>query len=183
MLSESLTPSFALITSSGNGLRLGNRALTRVKKYDEARHASSDLRRLPGSLWSLERLFGRVMVREHNGCWGMSSRVITWESFETGDLWGYGLDSLFCRIRTMMPPNCCLCGKGLATGDECELICFHKTLEQEAWYAEAEARLIPDHPPNCAWFCEDHAKAARSLVDLDLDRALATVQAGENEVR
>ena len=35
----------------------------------------------------------------------------------------------------MMPPNCCLCNKGLATGDEYELICFHKTPEQEAWYA------------------------------------------------
>lgn len=83
----------------------------------------------------------------------------------------------------MMPPNCCLCDKGLETGDECELICFQKTPEQEAWHAEAETRLIPDHPPNCAWFCADHVEAARSLVDLDLARALAAIQAAENEVR
>ena len=82
----------------------------------------------------------------------------------------------------MMPPNCCLCDKGLATDDECELICFHKTPEQEAWYAEVEARLISGHPPNCEWFCEDHADAARRLIDLNLDRAPAVIQAAENEV-
>lgn len=76
----------------------------------------------------------------------------------------------------MMPPNCCLCNKGLATGADCELVCFHKTPEQESWYAEAESRLIPDHPPNCEWFCEDHLEAARSLVELDLDQALAKIR-------
>lgn len=75
----------------------------------------------------------------------------------------------------MMPPNRCLCDKELQTGDECELICFHKTPEQEAWYAEAEARLIPDHPPNCAWFCKDHLEAARPPVPFDLDQALETI--------
>ncbi|MCH2212550.1 MAG: hypothetical protein MK110_14695 [Fuerstiella sp.] len=72
----------------------------------------------------------------------------------------------------MMPPNCCLCDKGLETGAECKLLCFHKTPEQENWYAEADSRLIPDHPPNCAWFCNDHIDAAEALVDLDLDQAL-----------
>ena len=76
----------------------------------------------------------------------------------------------------MMPPNCCLCNKWLATGDVCELVCFHKTPEQESWYAEAESRLIPDHPPNCEWFCEDHLAAARSLVELYLDQALAKIR-------
>ena len=80
----------------------------------------------------------------------------------------------------MMPPNCCLCDKGLETGDECELICFHKTPEQEAWHAEAESRLIPDHPPNCEWFCEDHVETARSLVSLDLDQALAKIRKNSN---
>ncbi len=75
----------------------------------------------------------------------------------------------------MMPPNCCHCDKGLETRDECELVCFRRTPEQQAWYAEAESRLIPDHPLNCEWFCEDHLEAARSLVELDLDQALARI--------
>ena len=81
----------------------------------------------------------------------------------------------------MMPPNCCLCDKGLETGDECELICFHKRPEQESRYAEAETRLIPDHPPNREWFCAGHVEAARSR--LDLDRALGALRAGEHGAR
>ena len=83
----------------------------------------------------------------------------------------------------MVPLNCCFWEKGLDTGDGGELICFRRTPEQSAWYAEAEARLIPGHPPDCAWFCADHIEVVRPLVDLDLGQALATIRAQENEIR
>ena len=82
----------------------------------------------------------------------------------------------------MMPPNCCLCDKGLVTGYECELVCFHKTPDQEVWYTDAESRLLPDHPPNCEWFCEDHFEAAWSLVSLDQDQAVKMRDSGTPKV-
>jgi hypothetical protein len=81
-----------------------------------------------------------------------------------------------------MPPNCCLCDKGLVTGDECELVCFRKTPDQEVWYTDAESRLLPDHPPNCEWFCEDHFEAAWSLVSLDQDQAVKMRDSGTPKV-
>jgi len=74
-----------------------------------------------------------------------------------------------------MPPNCCLCDKELGTADECEFVCFRRTPEHEASYAQAKSRLIPDHPPSCEWFRDDHVEAARSLVSLDLDQSLAKI--------
>lgn len=78
-----------------------------------------------------------------------------------------------------MPPNCCLCGKGLDTGHDCELVCFRRTEEQEAWHAEADSRLIADHPPDCEWFCEDHVGVARAFIDLDLKQAIEAIRARE----
>ena len=80
------------------------------------------------------------------------------------------------RTRTMMPPNCCLCDKGLETGDECELVCFRRTAEQESWRAESDSRLFPDHPPDCEWFCKDHVEVARAFIDLDLKQALEAIR-------
>lgn len=76
----------------------------------------------------------------------------------------------------MMPPNCCLCDNGLQTGHECELICFHRTPEQEVWHAEANSRPLPEHPPDCDWFCEDHVHTARAFIALDLDQAVEVIR-------
>jgi len=79
----------------------------------------------------------------------------------------------------MMPPNCCLCDNGLETGHECELIGFHRTPEQEVWHAEVDLRPLPDHPPDCDWFCEDHVDTARSFIALDRDQALEAIRSRE----
>ena len=79
----------------------------------------------------------------------------------------------------MMPPDCCLCHKGIATGHQCELICFRRTAEQEAWHVAAQSRLVPDHPPDCEWFCEDHVDTARALIALNRDQAIAAVRTRE----
>jgi hypothetical protein len=64
----------------------------------------------------------------------------------------------------MMPPNCCLCDKGLETGDACELVCFLRTAEDEAWHREmSDQPQFTGHPPDCDWFCSDHLPTAYNL--------------------
>jgi hypothetical protein len=80
----------------------------------------------------------------------------------------------------MMPPNCCLCDKGLKTGDHCELIYFHRTENDEGWYIRASSEThFSDHPPDCGWFCKLHMETAQSFANLDLKSALLHIQTNE----
>lgn len=80
----------------------------------------------------------------------------------------------------MMPPNCCLCDRGIDSGDVCELVCFQRTPEQQAWHAEADSRSFSDHPPDCEWFCEDHVRTARSYRKLDCAKAVEAIRREES---
>ena len=73
----------------------------------------------------------------------------------------------------MMPPDCWLCDRGRETGDDCELIYFARTASDQEWHDWAASPAgIPDHPPDCGWFCDDHVETARSLVHCDLTSAM-----------
>lgn len=80
----------------------------------------------------------------------------------------------------MMPPNCCLCDKGIKTGDQCRLICFSKTESDRQWHAMALSEDgFTGHPPNCDWFCDTHAETARAFSHCELSAALRYLR--ENE--
>jgi hypothetical protein len=80
----------------------------------------------------------------------------------------------------MMPPKCRLCDRGHETGDDCELICFARTASDQEWHDwAASPAAIPDHPPDCGWFCDSHVETARSLVHCDLTSALDHVRTHE----
>lgn len=77
----------------------------------------------------------------------------------------------------MMPPKCRLCDRGHETGDDCELICFARTASDQEWHDwAASPAAIPDHPPDCGWFCDAHVETARPLVHCDLTSALDHVR-------
>lgn len=80
-----------------------------------------------------------------------------------------------------MPPNCCLCDKGLETGDTCELIRFFKTESDRQWHAVAASEgEVAGHPPDCDWFCNLHAAAVKNL--RHHDRSTALLHLRENEL-
>ena len=81
----------------------------------------------------------------------------------------------------MMPPDCFLCDKGLATGNNCELICFAKTESDHQWHtlAQSEAGLT-GHPPECGWFCEQHLETVKSLTHLTISSALQHIRERES---
>lgn len=80
----------------------------------------------------------------------------------------------------MMPPNCCLCDKGIETRDKCELICFSKTESDRQWHAMAASGLgIAGHPPDCDWFCDMHASAVKTLHHCERSKALLHIQQNE----
>ncbi|MDA7915009.1 hypothetical protein N9018_02735 [Rhodopirellula sp.] len=80
----------------------------------------------------------------------------------------------------MMPPNCCLCDKGIESGDTCELISFAKTESDREWHVQATlGEGFTGHPPDCDWFCDIHAHAAKHLVHYDRSAALLYLQQNE----
>ena len=80
----------------------------------------------------------------------------------------------------MMPPNCWLCDRGQNTGDECELIYFARTPSDQEWHDRvSEPGVFSDHPPDCGWFCDLHADAAKSLVLRDITSALDHLRTSE----
>lgn len=76
----------------------------------------------------------------------------------------------------MMPPNCCLCERGLDTNDNCELVAFAKRPEDIQWYRAIEASGETGHPPNVDWFCASHVAGAREIAHLTIDEALAQLR-------
>jgi len=93
----------------------------------------------------------------------------------------------------MMPPNCCLCEKGMDTGHPCELIAFKRTAEDENWHramqqeaADASRHLhekappLPtSHPPETDWFCADHTTTARAHQSRTITEALNVIRTQE----
>lgn len=59
----------------------------------------------------------------------------------------------------MKPPRCTICGKN-ALNDNAGLIYFKRTEKDKAWYIRAQEPGFCGHPPNSAWFCDNHFKAA-----------------------
>jgi len=80
----------------------------------------------------------------------------------------------------MRPPDCCLCDRGLATNDDCEWVCFQQTESDKQWHADAASpEGLTGHPPDCDWFCEDHAETARSMSHHDRSTALERIKTQE----
>ena len=77
----------------------------------------------------------------------------------------------------MRPPICCLCDRGFEEGEECEWVSFRQTDSDKQWHADAAAqRIRPDHPPDCDWFCRDHADTARAFAHEDRATAIHSIQ-------
>ena len=77
----------------------------------------------------------------------------------------------------MRPPICCLCDRGFEEGEECEWVSFRQTDSDKQWHADAAAqRIRPDHPPDCDWFCRDHAETARAFAHEDRATAIHSIQ-------
>lgn len=76
----------------------------------------------------------------------------------------------------MKPPICELCGEGFDP-DAGELLEFQRASSDAERHERAEADDFVGHPPNVAWFCEDHSTRARRLTDRTLADALETMRA------
>lgn len=77
----------------------------------------------------------------------------------------------------MMPPNCCLCSKGIETGDACELIAFKKSVDDQRWHQTSSLLDAPcDHPPETDWFCMDHQDTARAYANSTRTEAMKQIR-------
>ena len=80
----------------------------------------------------------------------------------------------------MMPPNCCLCPKGIETDDVCELITFRKTDDDHQSDNEhSVSEKLPDHPTEMEWFCEDHQATAQAYIDCTKIDAINQIRKNE----
>ena len=80
----------------------------------------------------------------------------------------------------MMPPNCCLCSRGVESGDPCELIRFARSFADQKWYAERESgRSETDHPPDMDWFCPEHEATAFAHQHLTRKEAIESINKHE----
>ncbi|MGC6549575.1 MAG: hypothetical protein ACON5D_09495 [Rubripirellula sp.] len=76
----------------------------------------------------------------------------------------------------MMPPNCCLCSRGVESGDPCELIRFARSSADHQWYVERESgRSETDHPPDMDWFCSEHEATAFAHQHLTRKEAIESI--------
>ncbi len=83
----------------------------------------------------------------------------------------------------MKPPMCELCSSGFDLSDPelGDLLYFKKTASDKAWYKKAEEPGFVGHPPNAAWFCGDHIKKAKELLDFPLGEALQQMRSELSE--
>lgn len=69
----------------------------------------------------------------------------------------------------MKPPNCAICGKDCENG---KLIYFKLRPSDKEWHDRMKRINGVGHPPEAAWFCEDHCENASKLSDLTIDKAM-----------
>ncbi|MFC1705854.1 hypothetical protein ACFL59_03415 [Planctomycetota bacterium] len=82
----------------------------------------------------------------------------------------------------MKPPRCRLCGAKFDLSDRAGLLYFARRPSDQAWHERAEAEPgFTGHPPNAAWFCQDHFTAARTRTGLTIDVAMAKLRAVAEE--
>jgi len=70
------------------------------------------------------------------------------------------------------PPACSICSRRFDPAHEGDDLRFKRRPDDERWHA----RGVKGHPPDAAWFCGTHAKAARALTDRTLPEALAELR-------
>lgn len=81
----------------------------------------------------------------------------------------------------MQPPICELCGTKFSEGGK--LVYFKRTPGDEEWYKLAEKPGFTGHPPNAAWFCEEHLAAAENLREIYFSDAIKALRKSMDEGR
>lgn len=69
----------------------------------------------------------------------------------------------------MKPPICSICGKDCGTG---KLIYFKLRPSDREWHKRMKKTHGVGHPPEAAWFCENHNENASQLSDLTISEAM-----------